>query len=86
MLPLHRVASTFMSSPFEVIIAQGRQENVSAEHDVQDARRSEATYSVGSEARFTRIKTDLAIIKWMRGANLVAIAVLVIKVFTEGKL
>ena len=37
---------------------------------------------VAHHSRFAKIKRDLAIIKWMLGANLAAVAVLVIKAFT----
>ena len=46
-----------------------------------DKARAAAEELAGYESRFTKIETDLAVLKWMVGVNLAASVSLVIKAF-----
>jgi hypothetical protein len=61
-----------LSKTYEALIAAGAPE---------DKARAAAEEPAGYEARFAKIETDLAVIKWMLGIVIAGVASLVIKTF-----
>jgi hypothetical protein len=65
--------AVMLSKTYDALIAAGAPD---------DKARAAAEELAGYESRFTKIETDLAILKWMVGVNLAASLSLVIKAFT----
>jgi hypothetical protein len=65
--------AVMLSKTYDALIAAGAPE---------DKARAAAEELAGYESRFTKIETDLAVLKWMVGVNLAASLSLVIKAFT----
>jgi hypothetical protein len=61
-----------LSKTYDALIAAGAPE---------DKARAAAEELAGYEARFAKIETDLAVIKWMLGIVIAGVASLVIKTF-----
>ena len=64
--------AVMLSKTYDALIAAGAPE---------DKARAAAEELAGYENRFAKIETDLAVLKWMVGANLAASLSLVIKAF-----
>jgi hypothetical protein len=62
-----------LSKTYDALIAAGAPD---------DKARAAAEELAGYESRFTKIETDLAVLKWMVGVNLPVSLSLVIKAFT----
>ncbi|HMD65185.1 MAG TPA: hypothetical protein VKG22_00875 [Stellaceae bacterium] len=65
--------AVMLSKTYDALIAAGAPD---------DKARAAAEELAGYESRFTKIETDLAVLKWMVGVNLAASLSLVIKAFT----
>jgi hypothetical protein len=65
--------AVMLSKTYDALIAAGAPD---------DKARAAAEELAGYESRFTKIVTDLAVLKWMVGVNLAASLSLVIKAFT----
>ena len=65
--------AVMLSKTYDALVAAGAPE---------DKARAAAEELAGYESRFAKIKTDLAVLKWMVGVNLAASLSLVIKAFT----
>ena len=65
--------AVMLSKTYDALIAAGAPD---------DKARAAAEELAGYESRFTKIETDLAVLKWMVGVNLAASLSLVIKTFT----
>jgi hypothetical protein len=64
--------AVMLSKTYDALIAAGAPD---------DKARAAAEELAGYESRFTKIETDLAVLKWMVGVNLAASLSLVIKAF-----
>jgi hypothetical protein len=64
--------AVMLSKTYDALIAAGAPD---------DKARAAAEELAGYENRFTKIETDLAVLKWMVGVNLAASLSLVIKAF-----
>jgi hypothetical protein len=64
--------AVMLSKTYDALIAAGAPD---------DKARAAAEELAGYESRFTKIETDLAVLKWMMGVNLAASLSLVIKAF-----
>jgi hypothetical protein len=65
--------AVMLSKTYDALIAAGAPD---------DKARAAAEELAGYESRFTKIETDLAVLKWMVGVNLAASLSLLIKAFT----
>jgi hypothetical protein len=65
--------AVMLSKTYDALIAAGAPD---------DMARAAAEELAGCESRFTKIETDLAVLKWMVGVNLAASLSLVIMAFT----
>jgi hypothetical protein len=65
--------AVMLSKTYDALIAAGAPD---------DKARAAAEELAGYESRFSKIETDLAVLKWMMGVNLAASLSLVIKAFT----
>ena len=65
--------AVMLSKTYDALIAAGAPD---------DKARAAAEELAGYESRFTKIETDLAVLKWMVGVNLATSLSLVIKAFT----
>jgi len=65
--------AVMLSKTYDALIAAGAP---------GDKARAAAEELAGYESRFTKIETDLAVLKWMVGVNLAPSLSLVIKAFT----
>jgi hypothetical protein len=65
--------AVMLSKTYDALVAAGAPD---------DKARAAAEELAGYESRFTKIETDLAVLKWMVGVNLAASLSLVIKAFT----
>jgi hypothetical protein len=65
--------AVMLSKTYDALIAAGAPD---------DKARAAAEELAGYESRFSKIETDLAVLKWMVGVNLAASLSLVIKAFT----
>jgi hypothetical protein len=61
-----------LSRTYDALVAAGSPE---------DKARAAAEELAGYESRFTKIETDLAVVKWMLGVVIAGVASLVIKAF-----
>ena len=64
--------AVMLSKTYDALVAAGAPE---------DKARAAAEELAGYESRFSKIETDLAVLKWMVGVNLAASLSLVIKTF-----
>ncbi len=64
--------AVMLSKAYDALIAAGAPD---------DKARAAAEELAGYESRFSKIETDLAVLKWMVGVNLAASLSLVIKAF-----
>jgi hypothetical protein len=64
--------AVMLSKTYDALIAAGAPD---------DKARAAAEELAGYESRFSKIETDLAVLKWMVGVNLAASLSLVIKAF-----
>jgi hypothetical protein len=64
--------AVMLSKTYDALVAAGAPD---------DKARAAAEELAGYESRFTKIETDLAVLKWMVGVNLAASVSLVIKAF-----
>jgi hypothetical protein len=65
--------AVMLSKTYDALIAAGAPD---------DKARAAAEELAAYESRFSKIETDLAVLKWMMGVNLAASLSLVIKAFT----
>ncbi len=64
--------AVMLSRTYDALVAAGSPE---------DKARAAAEELAGYESRFTKIETDLAVVKWMLGVVIAGVASLVIKAF-----